>query len=145
MHYPQEAFEMNRSLTLIPTKNISAIISQRNNLSLIDIVEIQRYYESIPFGLKTTTPSNSFATYGQSTKEPKKSSKDDQPPLLDSTNDKLEEELNEAINDDEHRVTDLKDNQLDKTNEQELLDLTGGLLELELKEATKDDAYKALH
>ncbi|CAF4753266.1 unnamed protein product, partial [Rotaria sp. Silwood2] len=82
---------------------------------------------------------------GQSTKEPKKSSKDDQPPLLDSTNDKLEEELNEAINDDEHRVTDLKDNQLDKTNEQELLDLTGGLLELELKEATKDDAYKALH
>ncbi|CAF3307285.1 unnamed protein product [Rotaria sp. Silwood2] len=62
MHYPQEAFGINGSLTLIPIKNINVIIGQRNNLSLIDIIEIQRYYECIPFGLKTTTPFNSSAT-----------------------------------------------------------------------------------
>ncbi|CAF1571799.1 unnamed protein product [Rotaria magnacalcarata] len=66
---------------------------------------------------------------------------DAEPVLLDSTSGHLEEQLDEAINDNEHRLIDLKDNSLDTTNEQELSVMTNYFLELELEEATKDDAY----
>ncbi|CAF3755092.1 unnamed protein product [Rotaria sp. Silwood1] len=87
-------------------------------------------------GVSSKNPEDS-----QSTQKPEKLAKDDQPSLLDSTSGHLEQELNAAINDEDHRLTNIKDNQLDKTNEQELLDLTSGLLELELEEASKDDAH----
>ncbi|CAF1359338.1 unnamed protein product [Rotaria sordida] len=90
---------------------------------------------------KITGLSSKNSEDGQSTQELKKSSKDDQPPLLDSTNDHLQEELDEAINDNENRLIDSKDNKLDKTNEQKLLDITHRLLELELEEASEDDAH----
>ncbi|CAF0982792.1 unnamed protein product [Adineta steineri] len=82
------------------------------------------------------------STNDQSVKNSPKTSEDGEFVWLDSSSDQLEEDLNEAINDDdEHRVLDLSDSQLDKSFEQELLDMTDGSLEEELERASKDDAY----
>ncbi len=66
---------------------------------------------------------------------------DAQPVLLDSSGGQLQEQLDAAINDNEHQLTDLTNDQLDRENEQRLTDLTGGLLEKQLEEAIKDDAH----
>ncbi|CAF3500606.1 unnamed protein product [Rotaria sp. Silwood1] len=56
MHYERNAFAINSSVaTIIPTKNASAFIGQRVQLSPIDILEIQRYYGCVPMPTNTTT------------------------------------------------------------------------------------------
>ncbi|CAF1349752.1 unnamed protein product [Adineta ricciae] len=61
MHYPLDAYSKNGSLTMVPTKNISVIVGQPFNLTSIDILEIQRYYQCVPFGSTTTTTPKSCA------------------------------------------------------------------------------------
>ena len=88
-------------------------------------------------------PSFSFENFNddQSVEEPGKSTRDNEPIFFDSTNDHVEEELDEAISDDDHQLMSMTGSQLDEEIEQRLMDLTGGSLEDELAEATKDDAH----
>jgi hypothetical protein len=72
---------------------------------------------------------------GELVAEPRGSSNDTEPVLLNSLNNQLEDELDQAINDNEHRLRSLK------LDDQRLTDMTGGLLEEELAQATKDDAH----
>ena len=56
MHYEANAFAINRSApTIIPTQNSSAYIGQRIQLSSIEILEIQRYYNCVSTPTSTTS------------------------------------------------------------------------------------------
>ncbi len=44
MHYRATDFSSNGLPTIIPTKNSMAVLGQRNGMSPIDIIEVQRYY-----------------------------------------------------------------------------------------------------
>jgi hypothetical protein len=92
-------------------------------------------------GVKIPGHSSINSEDSQLIQEPDKSTNDAQPVLLDSTGGQLEEELNKAINDNEHQLIGLKSNRLYEENEQRLMDMTGGLLEKQLEEAIKDDAH----
>ncbi|CAF2148968.1 unnamed protein product [Rotaria magnacalcarata] len=48
MHYQANAFSANGLNTIIPTKNVSAVLGQRIGMSSIDILEVQRYYGCVP-------------------------------------------------------------------------------------------------
>jgi hypothetical protein len=59
MHYEWNAFAINSSgATIIPTQNASAFIGQRIQLSPVDILAIQRYYNCV------ATPNNATTTTG---------------------------------------------------------------------------------
>ena len=58
MHYEWNAFALNASgPTIIPTQNATAFIGQRVQLSPIDILEIQRYYNCVSTPTTTVTTS----------------------------------------------------------------------------------------
>ncbi|CAF1521376.1 unnamed protein product [Adineta ricciae] len=70
------------------------------------------------------------------------SSKDSQYVILDSESDKLLDDIDDAINDNDQQVVyATSGNQYDISSEEQLLDLTGGSLEDELRDASEDDAY----
>lgn len=92
-------------------------------------------------GGKITDSLSKISEEDQLMQEPNKSNDNIQPILLDSTSDHIEEELNEAINDNEDQLIHLENAHADQTDEQKLTDMTHGLLEQELQEATKDDAH----
>ena len=61
MHYEANAFSSNGKLTIVATKNATAVLGQRVGMSPIDILEVQRYYGCVPT-LNATT-----STLGSST------------------------------------------------------------------------------
>ena len=66
MHYEWNAFAINYTQpTIIPIKNATAFIGQRIQLSPIDILEIQRYYDCLP--TPTSTQSTTTTTISTST------------------------------------------------------------------------------
>jgi hypothetical protein len=59
MHYEPEAFSSNGEPAILPLQP-NVIIGQRYNMSTIDILEVQMFYNCLPFGatfppLPTTT------------------------------------------------------------------------------------------
>ena len=65
MHYEWNAFALNASgPTIIPTQNASAFIGQRFQLSPVDILEIQRYYNCVatPTTTRTTVTTTTMTT-----------------------------------------------------------------------------------
>jgi hypothetical protein len=57
MHYDPQAFSNNGLPTIVVKKNQSASIGQRNGMSPIDVLEVQRYYGCAAIG-----SSSSFLT-----------------------------------------------------------------------------------
>lgn len=55
MHYESSAFTRNGLRTIIPIKNSSAVIGQRIDMSKTDILEVQRYYQCVPYDTAIAT------------------------------------------------------------------------------------------